>query len=185
MLRSLCNPSIRTLGFSPDGSLVTFWVRKPDGSSGGDIGIWAVPTLGGEPRPYLEGVAEFDWSQRRLPARVPHARARRPVVRHKRQPATGGSGPSLLRLRGFTVTFRFGRPTGHSFTSSRVRSRTSWISGASAPAGGTPERITSHNGRVSYPVLLDRRTLMYLASDPDGSGRGFIAWTSSAAFPTG
>jgi Tol biopolymer transport system component len=37
-------------------------------------------------------------------------------------------------------------------------------------AGGTPERITSHNGRVTYPVLLDRRTLMYLASDPDGGG---------------
>src|SRR4029077_12531080 len=38
------------------------------------------------------------------------------------------------------------------------------------PAGGTPERITSHFGRVSYPVLVNRRTLMYLASDPDGSG---------------
>ena len=30
--------------------------------AGGDISIWAVPTLGGQPRPYLEGVAEFDWS---------------------------------------------------------------------------------------------------------------------------
>ena len=58
----LVNPSIRTLGFSPDGSFVTFWVRKQGGSSGGDISIWAVPTLGGQPRPYLEGVAEFDWS---------------------------------------------------------------------------------------------------------------------------
>ena len=58
----LVNPSIRTLGFSPDGSLVTFWVRKQDGSSGGDISTWAAPTLGGQPRPYLEGVAEFDWS---------------------------------------------------------------------------------------------------------------------------
>jgi Tol biopolymer transport system component len=38
------------------------------------------------------------------------------------------------------------------------------------PSGGTPERITSHNGRVIYPVLFDRRTLMYLASDPDGGG---------------
>jgi Tol biopolymer transport system component len=37
-------------------------------------------------------------------------------------------------------------------------------------AGGTPERITSHHARVVYPVLLNRRTLMYLASDPDGSG---------------
>ena len=38
------------------------------------------------------------------------------------------------------------------------------------PSGGPPERITSHNGRVTYPVLLDRRTLMYLATDSDGSG---------------
>ena len=58
----LANPSLRTLGFSPDGSLVTFWFRKQGVSSGGDIGIWGVPTLGGSPRPYLEGVAEFDWS---------------------------------------------------------------------------------------------------------------------------
>lgn len=58
----LVNPSVRTLGFSPDGSFVTFWVRKQDGSSSGDISTWAVPTLGGRPRPYLEGVAEFDWS---------------------------------------------------------------------------------------------------------------------------
>jgi Tol biopolymer transport system component len=36
--------------------------------------------------------------------------------------------------------------------------------------GGVPQRITSHNSRVIYPVLLDRRTLMYLATDPDGSG---------------
>ena len=37
-------------------------------------------------------------------------------------------------------------------------------------AGGTAERITSHNGRVTYPVLLDGRTMMYLASDGDGAG---------------
>ena len=60
-VHELVNPSVRTLGFSPDGALVTFWTRK-QGSAAGDIGIWAIPTLGGEPRPYLEGVAEFDWS---------------------------------------------------------------------------------------------------------------------------
>jgi Tol biopolymer transport system component len=42
----LVNPEVRTMGFSPDGSLVTFWVRKPAGSSGYDISVWAVPTLG-------------------------------------------------------------------------------------------------------------------------------------------
>ena len=61
--RGLGNPLVRTLGFSPDGSLVTFWIRRQDGSSGGEIGVWAVPVLGGQPRPYLEGVAEYDWSR--------------------------------------------------------------------------------------------------------------------------
>ncbi len=58
----LVNPSVRLLGFSPDGSFVTFWVRRQDGSTGGAISIWAVPTLGGQPRPHLEGIAESDWS---------------------------------------------------------------------------------------------------------------------------
>lgn len=39
-----------------------------------------------------------------------------------------------------------------------------------APNGGVPQRITTHNGRVSHPVLLNRRKLMYLASDMDGAG---------------
>ena len=32
------------------------------------------------------------------------------------------------------------------------------------------ERITFHDSRVSHPVLLDEHTLVYLASDPQGSG---------------
>src|SRR5450432_2808896 len=58
----LVNPSIRTLGFSPDGSLVMFWLRRQSRPPGEDISIWAVPTLGGEPRPYLQGAAEAAWS---------------------------------------------------------------------------------------------------------------------------
>ena len=38
------------------------------------------------------------------------------------------------------------------------------------PSGAGLERITSHNTRVAYPVMLDRRTLVYIATDTDGSG---------------
>jgi Tol biopolymer transport system component len=38
------------------------------------------------------------------------------------------------------------------------------------PSGGDAERVTQHNSRVSHPVFINRRTLMYLASDKDGSG---------------
>jgi Tol biopolymer transport system component len=38
------------------------------------------------------------------------------------------------------------------------------------PMGGMPERITYHESNVSYPVFLNSRTLLYLATDSDGSG---------------
>lgn len=124
------NPSIRDLGFSADGSLVTFWVRKQHGAKGSNISVWAVPTLGGQPRPYLEGVAEFDWSRdgSRLAYHTPV-----PETRYSWQMAAGdrGLGPSSLHLPGSTVTFRCGRRTRPSSTSSRVRSQINWTSGAS------------------------------------------------------
>ena len=165
----LANPSIRTLGFSPDGSLVTFWVRRLGGANGGDISVWAVPTLGGEPRPYLEGVAEFDWTRdgSRLAYHTPgpgdplfvsdgNLRAeRRPIFT---SPAgTHSHFPLWAPDTAFLYFVEGSLPDKLDVW--RIR-----------PAGGTPERITSHNGQVSYPVMLDRRTLMYLASDPDGSG---------------
>ena len=165
----LANPSIRTLGFSPDGSLVTFWVRRSRGSNGGDISVWAVPTLGGEPRPYLEGVAEFDWT-----------RDGSGLVYH-----TPGPGDPMFvsdgNLRPESRPIFTSPPGLHSHFPlwSPDKAFLYFVQGALPdkldiwrirPAGGTPERITSHNGQVSYPVMLDRRTLMYLASDPDGSG---------------
>ena len=163
----LVNPSIRTLGFSPDGSLVTFWVRKP-AAEGGQIGIWAIPTLGGEPRPYLEGAAEFDWSPdgSRLAYHTP------------------ASGDPLFVSDGTTHPAEpiFAAPAGkHShFPLWASDNRFIYVVYGALPdkldiwrmkpTGGPPERITSHNGLVSHPVWLNRRTLVYLASDPDGSG---------------
>lgn len=166
---ALANPLIRTLGFSPDGSLVTFWVRKQNNASSSDISVWAVPTLGGEPRPYLQGVAEFDWSRDgdRLAYHTP-----------------GPGDPLFVSDGGLRSAERpiFTAPAGQHAHFPLWSPDTAFIyvvQGALPdkldiwrirPAGGTPERITSHNGRVTYPVLLNRRTLVYLATDPDGSG---------------
>jgi Tol biopolymer transport system component len=165
----LANPSIRTLGFSPDGSLVTFWLRRPGGANGGDISVWAVPTLGGEPRPYLEGVAEFDWTHdgSRLAYHTPGPGDPLFVSDGNLRPE---SRPIFISSAGLHSHFPLWAPDGAFiyFVQGRLPDKLDiW---RIRPAGGTPERITSHMGRVSHPVLLDQRTLMYLAGDPDGSG---------------
>jgi Tol biopolymer transport system component len=165
----LDNPSIRTPGFSPDGSLVTFWTRKPGGSDGSNIGIWAVPTLGGEPRPYLEGVAEFDWSRdgSRLAYHTPGPGDPLFVSDGGVRP---GSRPILTAPAGLHNHFPLWAPDAKFiyFVHGELPDKLDiW---RIRPSGGTAERITTHNGRVTHPVLLKQRTLMYLASDPDGSG---------------
>ena len=60
--RQLRNPEIRTIGFSPDGSLVTFWTRSGDGSRADDINVMGALTAGGRLQTYLAQTAEFDWS---------------------------------------------------------------------------------------------------------------------------
>ena len=60
--KEIVNPALRTVSFSPDGTLVTFWTKRPADAQRSVIGVWAVAALGGEPQPYLEGAAEFDWS---------------------------------------------------------------------------------------------------------------------------
>jgi Tol biopolymer transport system component len=165
----LVNPSIRTLGFSPDGSFVTFWVRKQNGTSSGDIGIWAVPTLGGEPRPYLEGVAEFDWSSdgSRLAYHTPESGD--PLFVSNGSPQSDAR-PILTAPAGLHNHFPLWAPDAGFiyFVHGTLPDQSDiW---RIRPVGGTAQRITAQSGSVSHPVLLDRRTLMYLASDPDGSG---------------
>jgi Tol biopolymer transport system component len=164
----LVNPAVRALGFSPDGSLVMFWARKP-ASPRSQIGIWAIPTLGGEARLYLEGAAEFDWSLDGSRLAYHTAASGDPLFVSDGTPHPQGqlifTAPAGLHSHfplwapdnAFIYFVHGALPDKLDIW--RIR-----------PAGGMPERITSHNGRVSHPVLLNRRTLMYLASNPDGSG---------------
>jgi Tol biopolymer transport system component len=165
----LVNPAIRTLVFSPDGALVLFWARKRDASKGGDIDIWAVPTLGGQPRTHFQGMAEIDWSSdgKRLVYHTP-----------------GPGDPLFVKAHDDESLGRqiFVTPSGlhaHFPLWSTDQAFIYFVQGSVPdtmdiwrirPAGGPPERITFHASRVSHPVLLDRRTLLYLATDGDGSG---------------
>ena len=165
----LVNPSVRMLGFSPDGSFVTFWVKRPDSSSTGTISIWSVSTLGGQPRPLFEGVAESDFSPdgARLVYHTP-----------------GPGDPMFVTDAGRTSEGRriFTAPAGlHAhYPLWSPDGRFIYFVLGSLPdkldiwriraEGGPAVQITSHHGQVEHPVLLDARTLVYLASDPDGSG---------------
>jgi Tol biopolymer transport system component len=164
----LVNPSVRTLGFSPDSSLVTFWVRKPAGP-GWQIGIWAIPTLGGQARLYLEGAAELDWSLDGSRLTYHPAASGDPLFVSDGTPHPQGP-PIFTAPAGLHSHFPLWAPDNEFiyFVHGALPDKLDiW---RIKPAGGTPERITSHNGRVSHPVLLNRRTLIYLAGDPDGSG---------------
>jgi WD40-like Beta Propeller Repeat len=154
----LVNSSIRELGFSPDGSLVTFWLRRQSGPPGEDISIWAVPTLGGEPRPYLEGAAEVTWS--------PDGKQ---LAYHTTLPGDplfigngrglSSNGPILIAPSGLHCHFPVWAP-GNLIYFSKGSLPDQLDVWRIDTLGNALERITSHSTRVTYPVLLDQRTLL-------------------------
>src|SRR5690349_2976502 len=164
----LVNPSLRSLGFSPDDSLVTFWTRTRGGSAS-DINIWAVPILGGPPRPYLEGAAEVEWS--RDGSRVVyHTPGPGDPMFVTDAPRAAGAPPIFTAPAGLHSHFPMWSPD-HAFIyfvqGSLPDHMDVW---RIRPTGGAPERITHHDSRVSHPVFLNARTLLYLATDESGAG---------------
>jgi Tol biopolymer transport system component len=167
-VRELVNPSIRTLGFSADSSLVSVWTRQPDGSQPGDVNILAVPTAGGQLRPYLPDAAEYDWSRdgKRL---VYHTTAPGDplFVRDSGKPGDRGI---YVAPAGVHCHFPMWSPDDAFIYFVRGVPPDDWDIWRIRPSGVGLERVTSHNARVTYPVMLDRRLLVYLATDSDGSG---------------
>ncbi|HET9329750.1 MAG TPA: hypothetical protein VFO23_04420 [Steroidobacteraceae bacterium] len=166
----LVNPSIRTLGFSADSTLVSVWTRHADGSQPGDVNILAMPTAGGALQPYLRDAAEFDWS---------HDGAR--MVYHTTapgdplfvRPRAGGPGADrrvYVAPAGVHCHFPIWSPDDAFIYFVRGVPPDDWDVWRIRPSGAGLERITAHNSRVAYPVMLAAHTLLYLATDADGSG---------------
>jgi serine/threonine protein kinase/Tol biopolymer transport system component len=167
--QQLRNPEIRTIDFSPDGSLVTFWTRVGDGSRAQDINVMAAPTTGGALRPYLPETAEFDWSldgtrlvfHTTAPGDPLFVRAATEATARQIYVAAPGVHLHFLTWSpdGKFIYFVRGDPPSGDWDIWRLR-----------PTGAGLERLTSHHTRVTYPVLLDARTVLYLVTDADGSG---------------
>jgi Tol biopolymer transport system component len=173
-LQELVNPSVRTLEFTPDGASVTFWVRRIGATKPDDISIWAVPTLGGEPRPLLADTAELDWSNHgaRLAYHTPGPGDPTFVGR-----GTPGADRQLfVAASGLHAHFPVWSPDDRFiyFVQGTVPDQMDiWRIGAT---GGPSERLTFHNSRVSYPAFLNPQTLLYLATARDGSGPWLFAF---------
>jgi DNA-binding winged helix-turn-helix (wHTH) protein/Tol biopolymer transport system component len=157
----LRNPAVRMLDFSPNGSEVMIWSSKNRS--------WSIPVIGGDLRPGPAGIAEIGWSRDGTrviyhpaapgdPLFVANAdesyRGQQIYVAppgiHCHFPLWSRDGKTIYFVRGFVPD-----------------EMDLWQIPAS---GGAAQRLTSHNSRVSFPTLLDERTLLYLATSADGSG---------------
>src|SRR3984957_12718848 len=169
----LINPSIRTLGFSPDGRLVTIWSRKRDGSRPDDINILTVPVQGGALQSYLPGAAE-----------VAYSRDGRHLVYHTTAPGDplfvrdlqqSSTRQIYVAPAGVHCHFPLWSPDDAFIYFVRGVPPDDWDIWRIRPSGEGLERITHHDSLVSHPVLLDRRTLLYLASDSQRAGPWVVA----------
>jgi Tol biopolymer transport system component len=165
------NPAIRALSFSADASFLTVWTRRSDGSQTGDVNILALPIGGGEPRTYLPGAAEFAWSPdgKRL---VYHTTAPGDPLFVRDIAPSGDSAERRIYVApaGVHCHFPLWSPDGDYVYFLRGVPADGWDIWRIQPSGGGPERITTQNTRIAYPMMLDRRTILYIATDAGGGG---------------
>jgi len=168
----LRNHEVPNVAFTPDGTLVTLWVRLWDPANRAQSNGWTVPTIGGQLRPYMDryvpNMGGADWSPdgRRL---VYHTGSPGdPMFVHDLEQGTDKeilvSNPGvhnhapLWSPDGAFIYFVRGFPPDQMDV---------WRIHAE---GGAPERLTFHDSRVLFPTFVDSRTLLYLATADDGSG---------------
>ena len=173
----LRNPATRTVNFSPDGTQVMLWSRVGKSAGGGVVDSgWTVSTIGGQLQPSWKGlgISELAWA--RDGRRVYHPPTpgdpffvinpdERPE--DKREPIyVAGEGVHnhfpIWSYDSAYIYFVQGKVLDNNFYESDV-----W---RIRPMRGQPERMTFHNTRVTFPTMLDSQTLLYLATDEDGSG---------------
>jgi Tol biopolymer transport system component len=175
---------IRALGFSQDSSLVTVWTRRADGSQAGDVNILAVPVAGGPLQPYLKETGEVAWSRdgTRL---VYHTTAPGDpyFLRESEEPGNRADHRIYVAAAGVHSHFPVWSPDDAYIYFVRGSPPDDWDIWRIQPSGAGLERLTFLDTRVTFPVMLDRRTLLYLATDRDGSGPWMYAMDVARRIP--
>jgi Tol biopolymer transport system component len=168
----LINPATRTLGFSADAQSVFIWTRHAGGFRPNDINILAAPTSDSGPlQLFLAGAAELDTSHdgKRV---VYHTTAPGDPLFIKDLSAPAGTPDRRLyaAAEGVHCHFPIWSPDDAYIYFVRGVPPDEWDVWRVRADGADLERITAQNSRVSYPVMLDQRTLLYLADDARHAG---------------
>jgi len=160
----LLNEDVRNLGFSGDGA--STWIRVADITA--PASVWLAPTDGGPFRPFLGTAVMAVWSPDGSRLAYHETTPGDPIYVADRDGANARrihvaeSGIHSHHLSwspdGQYLYFTHGLPPNDMDI---------WRIPA---GGGQAERVTSHNSRVGYPILLDDRTLLYTATASDGTG---------------
>jgi len=165
----LLNPELRSLGFSPDGSLVTLWTRVPDPAPGTTaVNMWAVPVIGGPMRNFRSGAVEMDWTRDATRAVYHTTDPGDPmflVTPDEREPKRIYAG-----ARGVHCHFQVWSPDDSFIYFTQGIPPDEMDLWRIRPDGSDAERLTSHHSRVLHPAFVDANTLLYLATTEEGAG---------------
>ena len=164
-LPELFNEDVRNIGFSPDGAQL--WLRVAEIGSPASVAL--VPVAGGAARTFLPTAVTVAWSPDSLRLAYHEATPGDPIYvadrdgHNARRVAIAAPGVHNHHVTwspdGRFLYFARGLPPDE-MDVWRIR----------ADGSEEAERITSHDSRVAYPVMLDDRTLFYTATANDGTG---------------
>ena len=163
-LPQLLNEDVRNVGFSGDGAHV--WMRVADIASPASVSL--IPATGGRLRPFLGTAVMAVWSPDGSRVAYHETATTDPIYVADR---TGGSPRRIFAADAGVHNHHLSWSPDGRFLYFTHGVPPNEMDVWRIPAdGGRAERMTTHNSRVAYPVLLDDRTLLYTATADDGTG---------------
>jgi Tol biopolymer transport system component len=163
-LPQLFNEDVRNIGFTGDTSHL--WLRVADITSPASISM--VPVSGGSPTPFLPTAVMAVWSPDRARLAYHETTPGDPIFVADR---TGNNARRIfIGAPGIHAHHLSWSPDGRFLYFSHGLPPDEMDVWRIPSDSGRAERITTHNARVAYPVMLDDQTLLYSATADDGTG---------------